>query len=86
MKNMLDLQVLRFLLFSDPTDRFVKGLEHCLKEAASLLPCMDTLKFARIKKKGKRLFSSDNGGSYEVWDSRPLHPDLLEYAANDVEH
>jgi len=30
------------------------------------------------------MFAPDQGGSYEVWRARPLHPQLLSYCAQDV--
>jgi hypothetical protein len=37
-----------------------------------------------IKKRGLALFSPELGGSYSVWQTRPLHPDLITYCKNDV--
>merc|ERR1711964_544767 len=35
---------------------------------------------------GKNLFEPDNGGTYEVFRQRPLHPIILVYAAHDARH
>merc|ERR1711964_139121 len=35
---------------------------------------------------GKKLFEPDNGGTYEVFTQRPLHPIILVYAAHDARH
>ena len=37
-----------------------------------------------IKERGVKLFAPEFGGSYEVWETRPLHPDLIVYCKNDV--
>lgn len=90
MKNMYDLQVLYTLKFSSDHDEYLKGLDRCLQEAAALIPIgpVELKRMQQIKKKGRSLFSPNGqgGGSYEIWDRRPLHPDLLEYAANDVKY
>ena len=85
MTNVLDLQVFHAFKFSEDSDRYVKGLERCLSDAAPL-PGMDTSEMKAVKEKGKRLFAPVFGGSYDAWVSRPLPKDLIEYAANDVKH
>lgn len=37
-----------------------------------------------FKLRGKGLFAPERGGSYEVFKARPMHPDLIIYAALDV--
>ena len=86
MKNMLDLQVFHAFKFSEDSDLFVKGLDRCLSDGAPL-PGMNISEMKTVKEKGKRLFAADHGASnYEIWEVRPLHLDLLEYAGNDVKH
>lgn len=36
------------------------------------------------KAKGVRLFRLENGGSYEVFNKRPLRPDIVGYCIQDV--
>jgi len=90
MTNMLDLQV--FHAFKDFKLRryqstHLTGLERCLTEVAPLISGMDLSSWQTVKSAGKRLFTSGRGvASYKIWDSRPLHPDLLKYAANDVKY
>jgi exonuclease 3'-5' domain-containing protein 1 len=91
MKNIYDLQVLHALKFSSDRDKYLKGLERCLQEAAALIPIspVDLKRMQQIKKKGRSLFSPNHGrggSNSEIWELRPLHPDLLEYAANDVKY
>jgi exonuclease 3'-5' domain-containing protein 1 len=84
MKNIYDLQVLHTLKFSNEHDEYLKGLERCLEEAAALIPISpgELERMQKIKRKGRSLFSRSN----EIWDRRPVHPDLLLYAANDVKY
>ena len=37
-----------------------------------------------VKDAGNRLFSPEKGGSYTVFEQRPLDPRILEYCAQDV--
>lgn len=39
----------------------------------------------KVKSEGTKLFVPELGGSYEVWNERPLNPVLVEYCANDVQ-
>merc|ERR1712216_885093 len=40
----------------------------------------------RIDMLGKQLFEPQHGGSYEVFQTRPLNPVILAYAAHDVRY
>lgn len=40
--------------------------------------------FQRMKKAGMKLFAPEQGGSYEVFNKRPLPEDLTRYCAQDV--
>merc|ERR1712008_273366 len=77
MENAYDLQILHTLRFGEHADRFVKGLQRCLNDCG--LPAND------VKHLGKQIFSPDLGGSYEVWERRPLAQVLIDYAVADVQ-
>lgn len=38
------------------------------------------------KSSGVYLFAPEKGGRYEVWEERPLVPELIEYAASDIRY
>ncbi|KAH8804234.1 hypothetical protein DL96DRAFT_1631531 [Flagelloscypha sp. PMI_526] len=40
---------------------------------------VSTFHSANIKNAGSRLFAPEKGGSYQVFETRPLHPTLIEY-------
>ncbi|KAL7918535.1 ribonuclease H-like domain-containing protein [Trichoderma austrokoningii] len=63
--------------------RFVKGLAKCIEDDSSLSD-NDKFEFLRAKEKGKSLFSPEHGGSYAVFNERPLSKDILDYCAQDV--
>lgn len=37
-----------------------------------------------VKDAGLRIFAPERGGSYKAWKTRPLHPALVAYSAQDV--
>lgn len=85
MRNIYDLQILHALKFGTSGDKYVKGLEKCL-EAAAVVPLQDKVHMTSIKEQGKRLFAPDLGGSFAVWQSRPLQQALIDYAIADVKY
>ncbi|KAE8849543.1 hypothetical protein PTNB73_10496 [Pyrenophora teres f. teres] len=38
------------------------------------------------KEKGERLFKAEHGGSYEVFNQRPIPDDIISYCVGDVRH
>jgi hypothetical protein len=61
---------------------FVQGLYKCLTQCQSLKS--EQKVFAeKINSLGKSLFEPQNGGSYEIFQQRPLNPVILVYAAHD---
>ncbi|UKZ68917.1 uncharacterized protein TrAtP1_009935 [Trichoderma atroviride] len=63
--------------------KYVKGLAKCI-ERDSPLSDREKAEFMQTKEKGKMLFSPEHGGSYEVFNERPLSKDIQAYCAQDV--
>ena len=64
---------------------FLCGLQRALGDCPGLgLDARAALD--EVKNAGKRLFAPEAGGGYDAWEQRPMHPDLLAYAAADVVH
>jgi exonuclease 3'-5' domain-containing protein 1 len=63
---------------------FVMGLQKAMDEYVEGLGFVGKQTMLQIKKKGKRLFAPEFGGSYEVFVERPLAKELLAYSAVDV--
>jgi len=80
---LIDLQVAHISAFR-PTSEFVVGLKTVLEKSSPWLTAARRDEIARIKQAGVALFAPEKGGSYQVWDERPLSPLLVEYAAVDV--
>ncbi len=64
---------------------FVPSLQKCVA-GCDRLDCTQKQFADFINRSGKQLFEPDHGGSYEVFQKRPLLDDLLVYAAHDCRH
>jgi exonuclease 3'-5' domain-containing protein 1 len=65
--------------------RFVHGLAKTIEQNV-LLGSSDRASWKSAKEKGERLFKAEHGGSYEVFNQRPLPPDILTYCVGDVQY
>jgi exonuclease 3'-5' domain-containing protein 1 len=80
-KTVYDIQLLEvaFRRSKNLYSKTVKGLGNAVLEYVKPGPS-----WAEVKEAGKRLLFPTNGGSYELFEKRPLDQRILEYAANDV--
>ncbi|PPQ80271.1 hypothetical protein CVT24_006603 [Panaeolus cyanescens] len=81
MQNVLDLQLL------DVASRRSKNMN--VLYVSGLARCIDIhlngpAGWLETKEAGTRLFSPERGGSYEVFEQRPIDPVILRYSAQDV--
>ncbi|KAL2017233.1 hypothetical protein VTK56DRAFT_2392 [Thermocarpiscus australiensis] len=62
---------------------YLQGLERCITEVA---PASDEEKkqWKEVKQAGIKLFAPEKGGSYEVFNARPLSVEIARYCVNDV--
>jgi len=81
--NPCDLQVLHCIAKDDASDPFVKGLQKALDQSGCV-PFEEQRWVEELKLRGKALFVPERGGCRELWEWRPLHPDLVSYCALDV--
>ena len=63
--------------------KFVMGLQKTL-ENHLVLPYKLKNAVMEVKNKGKYIFSPEHGGSYTMFEKRPLNMELVDYAAVDV--
>lgn len=63
--------------------RHVNGLAKCIDRDSGLLPSVKS-NWTAVKEKGKQLFLPENGGSYAVFDKRPLSDEIATYCVQDV--
>lgn len=65
--------------------RCVKGLAKCI-ETDSTLTWKQRQQWQAVKNKGRKLFAPQMGGSFAVFDQRPLSCEIKDYCAQDVVH
>jgi exonuclease 3'-5' domain-containing protein 1 len=63
--------------------RTVSGLARCIKTDA-IMSVEDKRDWETVKDKGRELFAPEKGGSYEVFNKRPLGEELAMYCVQDV--
>ncbi|KAK8018769.1 ribonuclease H-like domain-containing protein [Apiospora marii] len=59
----------------------LSGLSQCM---ARVLSPAEDVEWANSKRAGRLLFSPDEGGSFDVFNVRPLSPELISYCVGDV--
>lgn len=59
--------------------KYVSGLAKCIE-----LYVGPPKEWKEVKEAGIRLFLPEKGGSYTIFEQRPLDPRILEYCAQDV--
>jgi exonuclease 3'-5' domain-containing protein 1 len=59
--------------------KFLNGLTRCIDLYVS-----PPSAWKEVKEAGNRLFSPEKGGSYTIFEQRPLDHRILEYCAQDV--
>jgi len=63
--------------------RCVNGLAKCIERDMSLA-MNEREAWKETKEKGRNLFAPERGGSYEVFNARPLSEDVMLYCVQDV--
>ena len=77
-----DIQLLEVATRSWAKDR-VAGLRKCIRSDARLATEVRQ-DWEAVKERGKALFAVEDGGSYEVFNIRPMLQDIVDYCAQDV--
>ena len=65
--------------------KFMSGLAKCIEDY--VLPPLDRIDLASwkaAKEKGERLFKAEHGGSYEIFNQRPIPEEIISYCVGDV--
>ncbi|KAL6909140.1 ribonuclease H-like domain-containing protein [Trichoderma evansii] len=81
--GVLDLQLME-LATRNSNRRLVSGLSKCIERDAPL-SATERRSWMQIKDKGVQLFNPENGGSYAVFNERPLREDISLYCTQDVQ-
>ena len=79
-----DIQVMEFATRRSK-GRFVNGLAKCI-DYDLVMTAAEKYTWLSVKEKGKKLFAPECGGSYELFNVRPMSKDLSLYCAQDVQY
>ena len=85
LRNVVDVQVLYCRANDARNDCFLKGLAKAFERYRGLTRA-ERHAAEVTKQAGLALFEPRHGGDFEVWQRRPLRPELAVYAAQDVRH
>lgn len=67
--------------------RFLNGLAKCIEQNFSISQSgTDIASWKSAKQKGERLFKAEHGGSYAVFNQRPVPEDIVSYCVGDVRY
>ncbi|OBT83402.1 hypothetical protein VE02_08733 [Pseudogymnoascus sp. 03VT05] len=77
-----DLQVME-LATRRGSRQYVSSLAKCI-EYGSPISSTDKFRWRVSKERGVRLFAPEKGGRYEVFNERPLNPEIMQYCHLDV--
>ncbi|KAF2827678.1 hypothetical protein CC86DRAFT_349360 [Ophiobolus disseminans] len=78
-----DLQLMELATTGRRSRSYVNGLAKCIQHDSGI--SSSQLERARVvKEQGTKLFAPEKGGSYEVFNTRPLNPIVQEYCVMDV--
>jgi exonuclease 3'-5' domain-containing protein 1 len=80
--GVIDLQLMELATRYYPK-KFVSGLTKCIEKDASLTT-YESRYWKVSKEQGLKLFAPERGGSYEVFNVRPLPDKIKEYCVQDV--
>ncbi|KAF7945361.1 hypothetical protein EAE96_010136 [Botrytis aclada] len=64
--------------------KFLNGLAKCIEQSG--LDSSDLASWKLAKEKGGRLFKAEFGGSYKVFEQRPICNEIISYCVGDVQH
>ena len=83
LKGIEDVQLMENAARPAGGRRFVNGLERCIDRDAPL-SLAEKRDWKAAKERGLELFHPSKGGSYEVFNARPIGTDIELYCVNDV--
>jgi exonuclease 3'-5' domain-containing protein 1 len=63
--------------------KFISGLSKCIE---GVLTEQEKIQWKRVKDTGERFWNPEKGGSYGVFNQRPLSAEVLAYCVGDVQY
>ena len=84
MQGVRDLQLMEVARRSQSKER-VAGLAQCIRRDVPLAADVKD-NWKATKQRTLVLFAPEHGGSYEVFNIRPIRPDIIDYCTKDVQY
>ena len=85
LKCITDLQLMELATTTRRNRTYVNGLAACIERDSGISSAQRDHARA-VKDAGRKLFAPEKGGSYDVFNERPLQPMVQEYCVVDVLH
>ncbi|KAK4983379.1 hypothetical protein LTR66_008847 [Elasticomyces elasticus] len=83
LQGIVDIQLLELAARPGNNKCYLKGLAKCI-ELHCPMSRLERADWVVTKIAGKRLFHPESGGSYTVFDERPLRSEIVKYCVQDV--
>jgi len=84
LQGVVDVQLMESATRTTTRSRkYLNGLAKCVEKC--VLYGSDLASWKLAKEKGERLFKAEHGGSYEVFNLRPIPDDIVSYCVGDVQ-
>lgn len=83
LRRIRDLQLMEVASRRPGRKLFVNGLSRCVEKHVPLT-FLEALAWKHAKKRGYQLFAPECGGSYAVFNQRPLSDEIKQYCTQDV--
>ncbi|KAI1126748.1 ribonuclease H-like protein [Nemania abortiva] len=84
LQGVQDLQLME-LATRQGRKAFIFGLKRCFEKDMDM-PITEREKWTAAKDEGRKLFAPEKGGSYEVFNQRPLSEKIALYCVQDVQY
>lgn len=81
-KNIIDLQVIFMTTGGKINSPYVEGLQKAINQVFGNFS--EKNKYNKMKETGKKLYAPELGGSFEIWNKRPLDKQLIKYMIADT--
>jgi exonuclease 3'-5' domain-containing protein 1 len=86
LKGVQDVQLMQSAMRTNTQSRrHVSGLAKCIERTTFEWHSSDRASWKLAKEKGERLYKAEHGGSYEIFNQRPIPEDIVSYCLGDVQ-
>jgi exonuclease 3'-5' domain-containing protein 1 len=80
--GMRDIQLMELACRADPAS-YVSGLAKCIERHAPIRQA-EKIAWKATKVAGHELYAPEVGGAFEVFNERPMKPEIIAYSTQDV--